>query len=106
VSVRKSLFLSFAQRNGTLLIQFMSSLLIARLLTPHEIGIFSIGSVIVAFSHVVRDFGVANYIVQKKTSPAIGCAAPRPSSGSPACRSPPCWPCSPTGPGGSTPSPA
>ena len=66
MSVRKSLFLSFAQRNGTLLIQFMSSLLIARLLTPHEIGIFSIGSVIVAFSHVVRYFGVANYIVQEK----------------------------------------
>jgi len=65
-SVKKSLLLSFAQRNGSLVIQFLSSLLIARLLSPHEIGIFSIGSVIVSFSHIVRDFGVANYVVQER----------------------------------------
>jgi len=65
-SIRKSLLLSFAQRNSTLVIQFVSSLLIARLLTPHEIGIFSIGAVIVSFSHIVRDMGVSNYVIQER----------------------------------------
>jgi len=65
-SVRKSLLLSFAQRNSTLIIQFVSSLIIARLLTPHEIGIFSIGAVIVSFSHIVRDMGVSNYVIQER----------------------------------------
>ena len=65
-SVRKSLVLSFAQRNATLVIQFVSSLFIARLLAPHEIGIFSIGAVIVSFSHIVRDMGVSNYVIQEK----------------------------------------
>lgn len=65
-SVRKSLALSFAQRNASLIIQFVSTLIIARLLTPHEIGIFSIGAVIVSFSHIVRDLGVSNYIIQER----------------------------------------
>ncbi|MBL0168405.1 MAG: oligosaccharide flippase family protein [Propionivibrio sp.] len=65
-SIRKSLLLSFAQRNSTLVIQFVSSLIIARLLTPHEIGIFSIGAVVVSFSHIVRDMGVSNYVIQER----------------------------------------
>jgi O-antigen/teichoic acid export membrane protein len=35
-------------------------------LSPEEIGIYSIGAVIVGFAHVIRDFGVANYLVQEK----------------------------------------
>ncbi len=65
-NLRKSLALSFAQRNSTLVIQFVSSLIIARLLTPHEVGIFSIGAVIVSFSHILRDMGVSNYVIQER----------------------------------------
>jgi O-antigen/teichoic acid export membrane protein len=65
-NLRRSIALSFAQRNSTLLIQFLSSLVIARLLSPHEIGIFAIGSVIVSFSHIVRDLGVSNYLIQER----------------------------------------
>lgn len=75
-SLRKSLVFSFGQRNAILVIQFVSSLIIARLLTPHEIGIFSIGAVIVSFSHIVRDMGVSNYVVQERelTTERIRCA--------------------------------
>lgn len=66
VNIRRSLALSFAQRNSTLVIQFVSSLFIARLLTPHEIGIFSIGAVVVSFSHILRDMGVSNYLIQER----------------------------------------
>lgn len=65
-NIRLSLALSFAQRNSGLVIQFVSSMIIARLLTPHEIGIFSIGAVVVSFSHIVRDMGVSNYLIQER----------------------------------------
>jgi O-antigen/teichoic acid export membrane protein len=66
VSLRSSFVFSFLQRNVTLIIQFSASLIIARLLTPHEIGVFSIGAVIVSFSHIVRDMGVSNYVIQEE----------------------------------------
>ena len=65
-SVRKSLAISFADRYITLLIQFSSTLILARLLTPEEIGIFSLGAVIIGFAQMIRDFGVSNYLVQEK----------------------------------------
>ncbi len=39
-----------------------SSVIVARLLTPTEIGIFSIAVSLLAFGHVLRDFGVGQYI--------------------------------------------
>lgn len=66
LSIRRSLVLSFAQRNITLVIGFLSSLAIVRLLTPNEIGVFSIGAVIVSFLHIVRDMGVSNYLIQEE----------------------------------------
>lgn len=65
-NLRKSLAISFAEKYSVFFIQFVSSLVIARLLTPQEIGVFSVGSVIVSLSHVLRDFGVSNYLIQEK----------------------------------------
>lgn len=39
-----------------------SSVIVARLLTPTEIGVFSIAVSLMAFGHVLRDFGVGQYI--------------------------------------------
>lgn len=65
-SVRKSLAISFAEKYSIMVIQFISTIILARLLTPEEVGIFSVGAVIVGFAHMMRDFGVANYLVQEK----------------------------------------
>ena len=40
-------------------------MLIARILTPEEIGVFSVGAALIAISHAFRDFGVSNYLVQE-----------------------------------------
>ncbi|GGC97025.1 oligosaccharide flippase family protein [Undibacterium terreum] len=42
------------------------SLVLSRLLSPSEIGIFSITAVLVSFTHVFRDFGVAAFIRRQK----------------------------------------
>ena len=64
--VRKSIFLSFGQNYISFIIQFLVSLIIARLLTPAEIGIFSVAMVMIGFAHTLRDFGVSSYIIQEK----------------------------------------
>jgi O-antigen/teichoic acid export membrane protein len=41
-----------------------SSIIVARLLTPEEIGLFSVSLSLIAFGHVFRDFGIGQYLVQ------------------------------------------
>jgi len=63
---RLSLVYSFAQRYVTLLISFASSLALARILTPGELGIFSVAALFASFAAVLRDFGVSNYLIQER----------------------------------------
>ena len=44
----------------------MSVVILARLMTPEDIGIFSVSVAIVAIAHQIRDFGIASYIIQEK----------------------------------------
>lgn len=66
-ATRKSLLLSFAEKYTLLLVGMASSVIVARLLTPAEIGIFSIGAVVVGITHLVRDFGVGQYLIQERS---------------------------------------
>lgn len=64
--VRKSIVLSFGQNYIKFVLQFVATVIIARLLTPAEIGIFSVAMVLLGFAHTLRDFGAASYIIQEK----------------------------------------
>jgi O-antigen/teichoic acid export membrane protein len=63
--MRKSLLMSFAEKYTLLLIGMASSMLLARLLTPAQIGVFSVGAVVVGIAQLIRDFGVGQYLVQE-----------------------------------------
>lgn len=65
-SIRKALALSFAAKYSDLAISTVSVMIIARLLTPAEIGVYSVGMAVAALAHVLRDFGVGNYLIQEK----------------------------------------
>lgn len=62
--VRRALGFSFATRYFELVVGLGASLVLARLLTPAQIGVYSVVSVFVVIAHMLRDFGVAQYIVQ------------------------------------------
>lgn len=64
--VRKSIFLSFGQNYFSFILQFVASIIIARLLTPAEIGVFSVAMVLLGLAHRLRDFGAASYVIQEK----------------------------------------
>lgn len=55
-----------------MIVNFVLSIVLARLLTPREIGIFSMSAVLIAVAHVFRDFGVTAFIRrEKELSPGI-----------------------------------
>ena len=66
MSIRKSLIISLLEKYSSLVINIISTVILARLLTPTEIGVFSIGAAFVAIAHSIRDFGITNYIIQEK----------------------------------------
>lgn len=75
-SVRRSLAITFLDKYATLVIGLVSTMILARLLTPAEIGVFSVASIFVLLASILRDFGVADYLVQVKevTPEALGAA--------------------------------
>lgn len=65
-SLRTAFAYSLLSSNGVFFLQFVGTLIIARLITPEEFGIFSVASVVVGISQIFRDMGVSSYLVQAK----------------------------------------
>lgn len=57
---------AFAEKYLLLLLNLAGSMVLARLLTPAEVGVYAIGAVVVGIAQVVRDFGVGAYLVQDR----------------------------------------
>lgn len=66
ISIRKAVIISFAENYSTIFIGFIGMMLIARLLTPAEIGIYSVASAVTGIAHMMREFGVGNYLIQEQ----------------------------------------
>jgi O-antigen/teichoic acid export membrane protein len=65
-SVRKSLGISALDSYLTIVLQIASTVILARILTPEQIGIFAVAAVFAALASNFRDFGVAEYLIQEK----------------------------------------
>ncbi len=65
-SVKRSLLFSFLDRYASLAINIVSSLVIARLLKPSEIGTFSVAMIFTTLLTTLRDLGVGAYLIQEK----------------------------------------
>ncbi len=66
MSIRKSLIYSYLDRYASLVISIVSSMVIARVLTPEDIGVFSVTMVLISFVATVRDMGAGQYLIQEK----------------------------------------
>lgn len=67
LSIRKSLVYSFAQQYTTFVFSFAAIVIVSRLLTPKEIGVFSIAVGLATLANLLRTFGISEYLVQEKT---------------------------------------
>lgn len=65
-ATRHSFLFSFAEKYTVLLLGIVATMVLSRLLTPAEVGVYSLGAVLVALAQVVRDFGVGQYLIQEK----------------------------------------
>jgi O-antigen/teichoic acid export membrane protein len=66
MSIRRSLAFSFMEKYASTGLNLLSTLVLARLLSPEEIGIYSVGAALVGLMHALRDFGVTNYLIQER----------------------------------------
>jgi len=65
-STKKSIGISFATQYVELVIHFLGVLALARILSPEEIGTYSVAAFLMALLHVFRDFGVVQYLIQER----------------------------------------
>ena len=65
-SVRRALALSLVERYLTLAIALGSNMVLARLLTPDQIGVYSVSLAVIGLAQALRDFGVGSYLIQEK----------------------------------------
>ena len=64
MSIRQSLVRTAGAKYTEIVLGFISSVILARLLTPEDFGIYSIAASIVLIGHMFRNFGVTQYIIQ------------------------------------------
>jgi O-antigen/teichoic acid export membrane protein len=64
-TVRRSILFSFAESYLGIVINLIAFTLLARLLTPHEVGLYSVTLAIISITQVIRDFGLVNFLIQK-----------------------------------------
>jgi O-antigen/teichoic acid export membrane protein len=65
-SVRRAVVFSLGQRYLAFVLQLGTSIILARLLTPEETGIFSMAAAAVAMGHLIREFGTGEYIISER----------------------------------------
>lgn len=65
MSIRRSLAWMMFSQGGYFVLQFSSSVVLARLLTPYEVGVYTAGAAIVGFLSVLQAFGLTLLIVRE-----------------------------------------
>ncbi len=66
MSVRRALLFSLLDRNASLIVGIASTMILARLLTPADIGVYSVTIALMSFVTAWRDFGAGQYLVQAR----------------------------------------
>ncbi len=64
-SIRSSIAYSAAESYLSLVLQIASTVIISRILTPEQTGIFAVAAVFAALASTFRDFGVGEYLIQE-----------------------------------------
>jgi O-antigen/teichoic acid export membrane protein len=62
--LHRPIVFSFIDRYSVIVINLLMTMIVARLMTPDEIGVFIIGAAVVVLMESLRDFGVSAYLIQ------------------------------------------
>ena len=72
--LHRPIVFSFIDRYSVIAINLLMTMIVARLMTPDEIGVFVIGAAVVVLMESLRDFGVSAYLIQVQEITEGGCA--------------------------------
>jgi O-antigen/teichoic acid export membrane protein len=64
---RTAVIYSLLQQYSTFAISFVMTVIVSRLLKPEEVGVFSVAMAMTAILNSLRDMGINNYIITRKT---------------------------------------
>ncbi len=65
MSPRRAMVYALAQRYLAFIVQLFTSIVLARLLTPEETGVFSLAAAAVAIGVIMREFGTSDYLISQ-----------------------------------------
>jgi O-antigen/teichoic acid export membrane protein len=65
-SLKKSIGISIAGQYVELILHVFATMVLARILTPAQVGVYSIAAFMMALLNIFRDFGVVQYIIQER----------------------------------------
>jgi O-antigen/teichoic acid export membrane protein len=65
ISVKKSIGISLAGQYLEMILHIMAVMVLARILTPADIGTYTVAAFLIAVLHIFREFGVAQYVIQE-----------------------------------------
>ena len=65
-TVRRAMVFSFLESYLGIALNLVSFVLLARLLTPVQVGLFSVALALISITQVIRDFGLVSFLIQKK----------------------------------------
>ena len=65
-TTRRALSYSFAAQYVSLVVQFVATIIISRILSPSEVGIFSVAAALMSLAQLLRDFGISTYVIQER----------------------------------------
>jgi teichuronic acid exporter len=66
-SFNKAIAYSFMGKYLGILMQFGSMIILTRILSPEDYGIYTIAIIFVFIANILRDFGVNNYLIKEET---------------------------------------
>lgn len=66
MSFKRSLGIAFLTQYAEMAIQFVGLVILARLISSTEVGIYSVAAFLMALLHVFRDFGVGKYLIAEE----------------------------------------
>jgi O-antigen/teichoic acid export membrane protein len=67
-TLRKAMLQSIVQQFATLMITFVTGMVIARLLTPAEVGVYSVSWALVVIAGPLRDLSISSYVISNETA--------------------------------------
>jgi len=65
MTLRRALALSYVEKYGSYAISLGSTIVISRLLSPEQVGVFAVAMAIVGLIAVIRELGISTYLVQE-----------------------------------------